>query len=575
MKWRVLILVLTGIAMIYFVSLLQDVPYPHPLIIQATTPETARIDEPNQTLLTIHNDYIYRTQIHYKAVHDKNKHFVRGIDPIQTDVRGLIIQSRKKKADLLTKYPEESWEPLSTHVLDGPISKVSKSAEGTEPLQFAVLYHVIEDQDIRHFTRVYYFTFTNGSISSEYKDFMFPGSTMINAISLEQNSIIYARDPDNYRFRIANLPDNISHAPHSQLSTPTLLNIGETGDLARSFDTVIHNAYRATDTYLKDKFDVWLRPTGTDAHIGLLSALYSPNSRTYRAFSLDIDKWDEKYHINITIVDGNKHTNKKPGYQLGQWIYRDHISPPPVNAVIDEGLEYMAFADGAQFHQEKTVIKMPKPSISRSQDGKTVVVSLLKNDFFTMDFTDNLEHIGNDAVKRQRLYKNADGTILNEFYHDMRSTVESNEAAYDPTDIRGIQLNANGSLLAVWTESNSIYIYKRGSLDRTPSNYLLKESPHHLEVQSLWILCMVISPKEGLLGSITPIGASLFWEVDGSNYLSVAMNNNIVNTYLVDETEEQKAVNFQTFMRDRKDMLLVMSMSVIMFAVNEYKTYLV
>lgn len=89
MKWRVLILVLTGMAMIYFVSLLQDVPYPHPLIIQATTPETTRIDEPNLTLLTIHNDYMYRTQIHFKAVHDKNKNFVRGIDPIQTDVRGM------------------------------------------------------------------------------------------------------------------------------------------------------------------------------------------------------------------------------------------------------------------------------------------------------------------------------------------------------------------------------------------------------------------------------------------------------------------------------------------------------
>lgn len=34
------------------------------------------------------------------------------------------------------------------------------------------------------------------------------------------------------------------------------------------------------------------------------------------------------------------------------------------------------------------------------------------------------------------------------------------------------------------------------------------------------------------------------------------MNNDIVNTYLVDETEEQKVVNFQTFVRDRKDMLL-------------------
>lgn len=566
MKWRVLILVLTGMAMIYFVSLLQDVPYPHPLIIQATTPETTRIDEPNLTLLVIHNDYMYRTQIHFKAVHDKNKNFVRGIDPIQTDVRGLIIQSRKKKNDLLTKYPEEKWEPLSTHVLDGPISKVSKSAEGTEPLQFAVLYHVIEDQDIRHCTRVYYFASTNGVTTSEYKDFMFPGSTMINAISLEQNSILYARDPDNYRFRVANLPDNISHAPHSQSSSPILLNTGETGDLARTFDAaILHHAYRTTNTFLK----------GTDAHIGLLSALYSPNLRTYRTLSLDIDKYDEKYHINITIVDGNKHTSKKTGYQLGQWIYRDHISPAPVNAVIEEGPEYMAFADGAQFHQERTVIKMPKPSISRSQDGKTVVFSLLKNDFFTLDFTDNLENMASDVYKRQKLYKNADGSVLNEYYHDMLSTVESNEAAYDPTDIRGVQLNANGTLLAVWTESNSIYIYKRGALDRTPSNYLLKESPHHLEVQSLWILCMVISPKEGLLGSITPIGATLFWEVEGSNYLSVAMNNDIVNTYLVDETEEQKVVNFQTFVRDRKDMLLVMSMSVIMFAVNEYKTYLV
>lgn len=73
-------------------------------------------------------------------------------------------------------------------------------------------------------------------------------------------------DPDQYRFRVANLPDNISHAPHSQSSSPILLNTGETGDLARTIDTGVHNAYRATDTYLK----------ATDAHIGLLSALYSP-----------------------------------------------------------------------------------------------------------------------------------------------------------------------------------------------------------------------------------------------------------------------------------------------------------
>lgn len=32
------------------------------------------------------------------------------------------------------------------------------------------------------------------------------------------------------------------------------------------------------------------------------------------------------------------------------------------------------------------------------------------------------------------------------------------------------------------------------------------------------------------------------------------MKNNIVNTYLIDETEEQQAVNFKSFMRDKWDL---------------------
>lgn len=37
-------------------------------------------------------------------------------------------------------------------------------------------------------------------------------------------------------------------------------------------------------------------------------------------------------------------------------------------------------------------------------------------------------------------------------------------------------------------------------------------------------------------------------------FIAIGMKNNIVNTYLIDETEEQKAVNFQSFVRDKWDL---------------------
>lgn len=36
--------------------------------------------------------------------------------------------------------------------------------------------------------------------------------------------------------------------------------------------------------------------------------------------------------------------------------------------------------------------------------------------------------------------------------------------------------------------------------------------------------------------------------------IAIGMKNNIVNTYLIDEIEEQKAVNFQSFIRDKWDL---------------------
>lgn len=88
MKWRVIILLMAGIAMIYFVSLLQDTPYPHPVVIQTSIPKRSRVNEPNQVILSSHDDYVYRTHIHYDAVLDANKGFVRGVDSIKAGVNG-------------------------------------------------------------------------------------------------------------------------------------------------------------------------------------------------------------------------------------------------------------------------------------------------------------------------------------------------------------------------------------------------------------------------------------------------------------------------------------------------------
>jgi hypothetical protein len=167
----------------------------------------------------------------------------------------------------------------------------------------------------------------------------------------------------------------------------------------------------------------------------------------------------------------------------------------------------MPFVDGAHFHHERTVINMPIPSISRSKDSKTMVISLIRNDFQTLDFTDNV-----NALDKRHLYRHDNQQVIPEFYHTMQvpdsvepSSISGSDstAAYDSKDIRGVQLNCNATLLAVWTESNSIYIYKRGSSDDEGLKHKLPQSPHYLEKPLEWILRMVITPNEGYIGSIT------------------------------------------------------------------------
>ncbi|KAG1202784.1 hypothetical protein G6F35_012149 [Rhizopus arrhizus] len=83
---------------------------------------------------------------------------------------------------------------------------------------------------------------------------MLPGTTTVNMISLEDDYILFHRDPDYYRFRIAALPTDLTLPPHSEYSNILFVDESIPGDPTRAFD----------------------QPKGAESHIGLLCRLYSP-----------------------------------------------------------------------------------------------------------------------------------------------------------------------------------------------------------------------------------------------------------------------------------------------------------
>lgn len=137
--------------------------------------------------------------------------------------------------------------------------------------------------------------------------------------------------------------------------------------------------------------------------------------------------------------------------------------------------------------------------------SKTVVLPLIQNRFLTLDY----------------LKRAGDGETDTGYYDWLENEIHG---AYD-VDILGLQTDDEGDLLALWTEYNVIYIYKRGLADAdrksTQTSSLLDvlrywlhsrvqkaigEEKHGWARQELgipldWRLCMVITPAEGRLGT--------------------------------------------------------------------------
>lgn len=90
------------------------------------------------------------------------------------------------------------WTQTFQHDLTGAISKVSRAVttqDGSNLVQFGVMYHVVDNETTRHYVRIYYLRDGDDGVSPlfEYKDVRMPGTTWINAFSLEENGILFAR----------------------------------------------------------------------------------------------------------------------------------------------------------------------------------------------------------------------------------------------------------------------------------------------------------------------------------------------------------------------------------------------
>lgn len=88
MQWRPLILLFSGLAVIYIAFLSQDTPYLHPKIIYTSNYPPIFPFKPDKLLLTTVGAYIYLTAFKFEASKPENQGFVVGTGKMKIGVNG-------------------------------------------------------------------------------------------------------------------------------------------------------------------------------------------------------------------------------------------------------------------------------------------------------------------------------------------------------------------------------------------------------------------------------------------------------------------------------------------------------
>lgn len=130
-------------------------------------------------------------------------------------------------------------------------------------------------------------------------------------------------------------------------------------------------------------------------------------------------------------------------------------------------LDYVGFADVHNPHPRAPAPpSIPEVHPTLSTPSTTLVFPYIRNNFITLDYTDRIDILMRIPSERKYLYSNNGKDILQEYYYwQGYETVDA--------EIMGLQLNENGDRLALWTEYNHVYIYRRtplpSSSDTPPS----------------------------------------------------------------------------------------------------------
>ncbi|KAI9307807.1 hypothetical protein BJ944DRAFT_261337 [Cunninghamella echinulata] len=563
MQWRALVMLLMGMAVIYFVSLLQDKPYPHPakLFIDKPT-KLALSTKPNANILKTTKTHVYYTSIWYKlSTDEQNKilSFKESSSKTATTVTsyrsvGYLRQYRRPIDQFLTNSTlletetpntmeysfatnKKKWELVHECLFNGPITSYSSPTNSdTEQtgLQFGILYNVLRNENIQHWIRIYYTTNelrSDGSAGLDYKDVLLPGSTWVSAFTLEANAILYSREPDLYQFRWLTLPNDFKESPHSEKADPVILYESQPGVLG----LVKQAAVLEEDSIYNKKFAL-----EAESHRGVLSKMYSVINGPYYTMVFNVYKTSTNFYEERYVAD-----NVTIGKNLNKWLING-IKVFSDNIFYEEALEYMAFGDGAHIQHERVEMEMPELYLTRSNDAKVIVVSSIRNQFRTLTINDQ-----NENKPAGVYYWELSGLNIEEYN----------------IKINGVQLDDSGQRLAVWTDANQVYIYYR--------HYYKDLEEDSEEILGTWVISYVITPSQGeLLGSSVDVVS--FLTIKDTNYILVGMKNGVVNSYNLDKKEVQKPVNFWSFLYDQWHVWLPMSIVTLIFVIkeNNYATQL-
>ncbi|KAI9267329.1 hypothetical protein BY458DRAFT_207021 [Sporodiniella umbellata] len=524
MQWRPVILFLSGVITIYISSLLQHVPHPHPKEIHAPQQPFHTVKPiADYTVLTVIGDFAYFTMVYYQVPTKP----VVGSEKLKLGVEGVVRQLRKPVEILTETGADEDWTESFFHTLDGQISSVSQREQ-----DILVLYHVVQDDTVKHYARIY----SHEQNKYRHTDILLPGSTWIDSIRLEKDSILLSRNPDEYQFQWIPLPK-------------------VTGSSVVIKST--HYGQRIEKTF----------PDAVEHYPVTLSKLYSPLEDTYRVLIHRLYKTESKFNTLVSIVDGmiqdSTYWREQARTENNHTIY------------YDEAMNNQGYADATLNDRINNVRKRPKIFVTSSTDSKTIVFPFVGNSFFSFDFTDRIDILRQMSSEKKYLYaRNPSRTeYLDEYYYQRGYELDTD------ADIAGIELNPDASRMAVWTDQNTVYIYGRynETLDAENQNksflqkgidfFFMDDDEkerrlyrHQLPLQ--WKTDMAIIPKTS-----ASVGQVKFYQ----KYILVVYTNGYIYSYCLNEMEEQRPVNFLTFINDKWDMLIVMCAIIATFVYNEFQ----